>query len=111
MQTCKPIRVIVSLLILISCVAKAADIKVSGGENHTLVLTANKQTWACGFNWWRQLGTGDNYDRWTLVQVHGPDDVGYLEDINNVSAGWTHSLALDVNDFVWAWGEILVKFV
>ena len=29
----------------------------------------------------------------------------YLQDINDVDAGWTHSLALDVNSFVWAWGN------
>jgi alpha-tubulin suppressor-like RCC1 family protein len=30
---------------------------------------------------------------------------GYLEDINNVAAGWMHSLVLDLNSFVWAWGD------
>jgi alpha-tubulin suppressor-like RCC1 family protein len=38
------------------------------------------------------------------VQVHGPNNVGCLDDINNVAAGWMHSLALDVNGLVWAWG-------
>jgi alpha-tubulin suppressor-like RCC1 family protein len=27
-----------------------------------------------------------------------------LQDINDVDAGWKHSLALDVNGFVWSWG-------
>ena len=29
----------------------------------------------------------------------------HLQDINNIAAGWTHSLALDVDGFVWAWGR------
>jgi alpha-tubulin suppressor-like RCC1 family protein len=31
-------------------------------------------------------------------------DTPYLQDIDDVDAGWTHSLALDVNGFVWSWG-------
>jgi hypothetical protein len=83
--------------------AKAIDI--SGGEDHTLVLTENMLPWACGDNYWRQLGTGANDDRLTLVEVHGKYNVGYLKEIDDVDAGWKHSLALDVNDMVWAWGN------
>jgi len=39
------------------------------------------------------------------VRVHGPGDVGFLDDINDFDAGWMHSLALDINGFVWAWGK------
>ncbi len=35
--------------------------------------------------------------------MNTPSD--YLEDINGFDAGWKHSLALDVNCFVWAWGN------
>jgi alpha-tubulin suppressor-like RCC1 family protein len=31
----------------------------------------------------------------------------YLEDINDIAAGLKHSLALDVNGFVWSWGNNL----
>jgi len=82
----------------------AKAIKVSGGEDHTLVLTQNKCPWGCGANYAYQLGIGDSYYRLTLVHVHGPGDVGFLEDINDIDAGWLHSLALDVNRGVWAWG-------
>jgi alpha-tubulin suppressor-like RCC1 family protein len=30
---------------------------------------------------------------------------GYLENINDISAGWKHSLALDKDGFVWSWGH------
>jgi len=74
--------------------------KVSGGETHTLVLTAGKFVWACGANYSYQLGIGDDKsDRWTLIRVYDGDMntlSDYLEDINDIDAGWTHSLELDV---------------
>jgi len=45
--------------------AKAIDI--SGGEDHTLVLTANRLVWGCGHNGWWQLGIGYYGDQKTLV--------------------------------------------
>ena len=92
--------------------AKAIDI--SGGEDHTLVLTKNKWPWACGDNYWYQLGIGNNEDQKTLVRVHSGDmGTSYLQDINDVDAGWKHSLALErydpwdpnCNGYVWAWGR------
>ena len=52
--------------------------------------------------------TGAGVIATTLVQVwkgdmNSPSD--YLEDINDVDAGWKHSLALDVVGHVWAWGD------
>lgn len=94
--------------------AKAIDI--SGGEDHTLVLTKNKSVWACGPNgkpgyWYGVLGTGSSDTtlvQKTLVRVwdgdmNTPSD--YLEHISDIGAGWKHSLALDVNSYVWAWGN------
>jgi alpha-tubulin suppressor-like RCC1 family protein len=104
-QTCKSVLVIVSVLTFIGTVAEAVGIKVSGGEDHTLVLSANKCPWGCGYNGWYQLGIGNNQDQKTLARVHGGDTGRtYLQDINNIAAGWKHSLALDANGFVWAWG-------
>jgi len=111
---------IISLIIFIVSLPALADlkddakiIKISGGEAHTLVLTQNNWAWACGPNgdtdpyYYGVLGTGSTssslFEKY-LVRVHGVDDVGFLEDINDVAAGWQHSLALDVNGFVWAWG-------
>lgn len=90
----KLISIIISTTILITNLTfadwkeNAKAIKVSGGENHTLVLTANKYPWACGYNYYYQLGIGNTTaDQSTLVRVHGPDDVGCLEDINDIAAG------------------------
>ena len=114
MSRTKQILLIISLIVPFATITAAADwkenakaIKLSGGENHTLVLTANKSAWACGNNEFYQLGIGNNQNQKTLVRVHTGDmntPSGYLEDINDIDAGWKHSLALDVNGLVWAWG-------
>ena len=102
--------------------AKAVD--VSGGEDHTLVLTVNKWPWTCGPNggpgpYSGVLGIGSadaSLIRKTLVRVHDGDmntPSDYLEDINDVDAGWKHSLALERYNpsdpnymgYVWAWGN------
>ena len=104
----------------------AAAIVISGGEDHTLVLTKNKSVWASGPNgdpiyhsYYGVLGTGSSDT--TLVQrslvrvwdgdMNTPSE--YLEHINDVDAGWKHSLALESYDpsypnytgYVWAWGN------
>jgi len=120
----KLILAIVSLTIItsITVTTRAAEqtwgINVSGGENHTLVLTENNAVWGCGDNIWYQLGIGDTQAaQRSLVRVKDGDmntPSDYLEHINDIDAGWKHSLALDVNGFVWAWGRncpISLKFL
>ncbi|MCJ7777767.1 MAG: hypothetical protein MUP16_05585, partial [Sedimentisphaerales bacterium] len=81
---------------------------VSGGEDHTLALADNGTLWACGGKSgnYKQLGLGSGvvYPVLSLHRVHGPNDVGFLSDIINFDAGLYHSLAVEANHFVWAWG-------
>jgi hypothetical protein len=66
-------------------------VKVSGGENHTLILTETNNVYGCGKNSDLSqyvLGDGTQTDRIVPVQVHGVDDVNYLQNIIAVSAGW-----------------------
>ncbi len=102
---------------LADCKENARAIDISGGEDHTLVLTQNKWPWACGPNSWYQLGVGDDTNsKLSLVRVLNGDMNSvsdYLEGIDDVDAGWKHSLALEMyipNDpnnrgYVWAWGD------
>jgi len=108
-------RIITVSIILVSSLTQSINadmyydskiINISGGENHTLILTANNWPWAAGDNQWRQLGIGNNsYDRPMLVRVHGPSDVNFLQNITAVASGWKHSLALDANSTIWAFGD------
>ncbi|MHC4157373.1 MAG: hypothetical protein ACYST6_21020 [Planctomycetota bacterium] len=104
------------VLTLIGCAsARAANlpdsvraVKVSGGEEHTVVLTAAKAVWGCGKNSDYQLGIGSSstQSQYTLAQVFKGDmncPSLYLEDITAIDAGWSHSLTLDVN--AWLWGK------
>jgi len=121
----KLIHCVLSLIIGVTSVAhadwkeNAKAIDISGGENHTLVLTQNNTAWACGANggfdyfgpYYGVLGTGSDDPYLTeqnLLRVHDGDmnnTSGCLEDITDIAAGWKHSLALDVNGLVWAWGN------
>ncbi|MGA2916206.1 MAG: right-handed parallel beta-helix repeat-containing protein [Sedimentisphaerales bacterium] len=79
--------------------------KVSGGEFHTLILTNSNNVYSCGYNGQYQLGDNTQTNRVVPVQVHGVNDVNYLQNIIAISAGWTHSLALDANHHVLAFGD------
>jgi len=87
---------------------------VSGGEDHTMVLTENGLIFTCGldsvygfYSGALGIGTFSGSYKDTLFQVLDgtmQTDSGYLENIAGIAAGWTHSLARDEDGFVWAWG-------
>ena len=84
---------------------------VSAGEDHTLALADDNTLWAWGTDNYGQLGNGTWLSHTDVPQrVHGIDDVNYLSDtvdIVYVSAGRSgeHSLAVDANGYVCAWGR------
>jgi len=80
-------------------------IAVSAGEEHSMALSADGSVYTFGENSSQytsnytagKLGIGDansNSYRTTPVKVHGVNNVGFLADINSISAGWDHSMAL-----------------
>jgi alpha-tubulin suppressor-like RCC1 family protein len=88
---------------------------ISGGEDHTMVLTQNGLVFTCGldqnpdyfYDGVLGIGTFTGSYKDTLFQVlegQMETDSGYLENIAAIAAGWTHSLALDEDGFTWAWG-------
>ena len=115
MSRSKSVYVIAIIILLTASHAVAEPyensraIAVSGGENHTLVLTADANLWACGDNGWYQLGIGDDTtDQMLLVRVFDGDansPSGFLENIISIDSGWKHSLAIDINNNVLAWGD------
>ena len=74
----------------------------SGKGDHTLALDESGQVWAWGSNGQGQLGDGTTTTRFLPVAV----DLGVLNGakVESVVAGYAHSLALDGEGRLWAWG-------
>jgi len=72
---------------------------IDGGYWHTVALRYNGTVFTWGSNWFGQLGNIDTFNRsLTPVQIHG------LNNVIEVSAGGGHTVALENNGRVWAWG-------
>jgi len=105
---------IVSILFLTgSIIAEVClnAVAVSGGEDHAMVLMEDGTVWTCGDNYYKQLGVAeDNEPLYSSVLMQVLDGEmnttsNYIEDVNDISAGWKHSMALDSSSHVWTWGD------
>lgn len=76
-------------------------VALAAGAQHSLALKSNGTVWAWGENDDGQLGEGTNNDAWSPVQVQAFALVRALA----LAAGDNHSLAVDGNGEVWAWGK------
>ncbi len=89
--------------------------KVSTGYYHTMALDDQGRVWAWGWNGFGQLGSDavpdgtDNPAAFTKtpVKVTGLDDVKIVD----VEAAYGHSVLLDENGTVWAWGYNLYGMI
>ena len=80
------------------------DVKaVSAGYNHSLALKKDGTVWAWGENGRYQLGdgTGGRFGDYSNVPVQ----VKNLTNVQDLSGGSFHSLALKLDGSVWAWGD------
>ncbi|MDR2018958.1 MAG: hypothetical protein LBQ00_08890 [Syntrophobacterales bacterium] len=75
--------------------------QLAAGGYHSLALDKGGMVWAWGKNSFGQLGDGTKTSRRTPVKVPGLSDV----TVAHLTAGSYHSLALDSNGTVWAWGK------
>lgn len=73
--------------------------RIAAGLNHSLLLKYDGTVWAWGWNYYGQLGNGNNTDSSTPVVVTG------LSNIVAISAGWFHNLAVKSDGTLWAWGR------
>jgi len=78
-------------------------VDIATTTNHTLFLKEDGTVWAAGNNAHGQLGDGTNINRNTPVQV-GATSGRPLENIVRIAAGANHSVAIDENGNVFAWG-------
>ena len=74
---------------------------VATGDSHTLGLKADGSLWAWGLNSYGQLGTATNFG----TQVPNPTPTQVPGTYTQVAAGPDHSLALQADGSLWAWGN------
>lgn len=77
-------------------------VAISAGQYHSMALDETGDVWTWGSNNSGQLGDNTNTERYVPVK----SDKSLMSDkIVTISAGDIHSLALDKNGDVWAWGR------
>jgi alpha-tubulin suppressor-like RCC1 family protein len=80
-------------------------IAIAAGGDHGLALKNDGTVWAWGFNGGGELGNGNpGPNSNTPVQVHGVDNVGFLQGVTAIAAGADHNLALKSDSTVVSWG-------
>lgn len=70
------------------------------GYSHSLALKEDGSVWAWGNNEYGQLGDGT-----TTTKQCSPIQIQEFADIQELAAGYSHSLALCKDGTVWAWGS------
>lgn len=82
-------------------------IAIAAGDNHTLAVDESGQVWAWGRNAFGQLGLGEkDKNNFSPEPLKTPVKVkGLPNSIVAVATGAEHSVALDSNGTVWAWGR------
>lgn len=82
-------------------------IAIAAGDRHALALKSDGTVWAWGDNSLGQLGNADNdyEESFYPVQVQNKNANGALTNIIDIDCGYEHSLALEKDGTVWAWGS------
>jgi alpha-tubulin suppressor-like RCC1 family protein len=74
--------------------------QISAKLNHTLAIDKNGTVWAWGNNFSGQLGDNSTTSRLTPISV-----LGATKTFCQISAGTSHTVAIDKNGQVWGWGS------
>ena len=78
-------------------------VAISAGRYHNVAIIADGTLRSWGGNYDAQLGDGTLSDRRTPIKVHGVGDVGFLEDVAEISV-FGHNLAMGTDGTIWGWG-------
>lgn len=85
---------------MITYAAQGRFVAAAAGNYHSLALDENGFVYSFGNGYSGQLGLGD-----ANISRSMPTRISYLPTIKAVAAGAAHSLALDTNGNVWAFGN------
>jgi len=75
---------------------------MSSGENHTLIIGENNTLWAWGGNGSGQIGNGTTADQLQPARIRVSEDEDEVWVV--VSAGGSHSAAIQDDGTLWTWG-------
>lgn len=78
---------------------------ISAGSNQSFAIKVDGALWGWGTNYYGQLGDTTNTTRNMPVRMAGPNGVGYMENVVEVSAGYRRSMVLQENGDDWFTGE------
>ncbi len=79
-------------------------VDIKAGNRWVMALKSDGTVWTWGHNGGGQLGDNSTTNRYTPVQVQGPDGIGFLTDITFISAGSSAAYAIKSDGTLWAWG-------
>lgn len=79
-------------------------VAVSAGSYHNLALTDDGKVWAWGYNGYGELGDGTTTKRNVPVQVKAVAGGAQLSNVEQISAGEYHSVALKSDGTALVWG-------
>lgn len=83
-------------------------IAISAGAHHSMALCSDGSVWSWGDNVYGQLGQGNSgvgTGKSSPVQVLGPGEAGFLNNIAAIACGQYSSYALTSDGQVYAWGK------
>jgi len=92
-----------STYIIVDVIEENAKIKIATGADFTIALKGNGTVWSYGKNTNGELGIGSKINSNEPVQVI-KEDGEVLENIVDISAGNTGSIAVNENGEVYIWG-------
>jgi alpha-tubulin suppressor-like RCC1 family protein len=87
-------------MFIIKKIFKKLLLKLSGKSNSSYLIKESDYTgWSCGLNNCGQLGNNSTTDSSSPVSIVGGNS--FIQ----ISAGYSHSLAININGNGWAWGN------
>ena len=78
-------------------------IQVAVGGSHTLAIKSDGALWVWGSHYYGQLGDGSNPS--TEYQARRPNPAKIMDNVVQVSAGESFSMALKSDGSLWVWGR------